>query len=452
MKMSESRPAYLVRGGGGPLRGACRAARDKSISHRAILLGGFAAGETVIEDPLDAIDVARSLDVVHRLGAWSTVRDGRLIVRGPVRPETGPWDLDAGASGTTARLALGLLAGQNVAARLDGGAGLRRRPMDRVTTPLAAMGARFRGDARTLPLQLAPGPGLRGFDHRLTVASAQVATACLFAGLFAEGETSVTVPGPCRDHTERMLPAFGVPVRRDGSTSVVSGPATLSPARIHVPVDLSSALYPLVAALLIPGSDLVLEGVGVNPTRTGALEVLARMGADITIGAERQEGGGEPVADLRARTSELRGADVPPELFPRLVDDVPILAVAAAAAVAGATTFHGAGELRVKESDRIESVAEMLRRFGARVSVTADSLTVLGGGALAAADIDAAEDHRVAMSAAILGATLPGETIVRDVDVVRQSYPGFAAALSQLGVDIAVLNRPARPEGAGPTA
>ncbi|MFG0320481.1 MAG: 3-phosphoshikimate 1-carboxyvinyltransferase, partial [Planctomycetota bacterium JB042] len=283
------RPSFRVRRADAPLRGRLVAARDKSITHRAILLGALADGETRIEAPLAAsADVARTVAAAERLGA-SVNRDGdALLVRGPVRRETSPWDLDAGASGTTARLLLGVLAGLGAASRLDGDRSLRRRPMARVTRRLAAMGARFSGAADALPVELLPGGALVGVDHELEVASAQVSSACLLAGLFASGTTRVTVPGPCRDHTERMFAAFSIPVRRDGRTSAVDGPVAPSPARLRVPVDLSSALYPAVLALLVPGSDLLLEEVGVNPTRTGALDVLTRMGADLAEEAPRR--------------------------------------------------------------------------------------------------------------------------------------------------------------------
>ncbi len=429
------RPAFRVRRAETPLRGRLVAARDKSITHRAILLGALADGESRIEAPLAAsADVARTVAAAERLGATVTLDGDALLVRGPVRRESAPWDLDAGASGTTARLLLGVLAGLGEACRLDGDPGLRRRPMARVTRRLVAMGARFSGPADALPIELLPGGSLAGVDHELEVASAQVASACLLAGLFASGTTRVTVPGPCRDHTERMFASFSIPVRRDGRTSAVEGPVAPSPARLRVPVDLSSALYPAVLSLLVPDSELLLEEVGVNPTRTGGLDVLARMGADVGTEAPRRFGE-EPVADLRVRASRLVGVDVGPELFPRLLDDVPILAVAAAAAE-GTTTFRGVGELRVKESDRVDSIAAMLRAFGGRVETTDDTLVVRGGARLSAGRVDARDDHRIAMAAVILAAVAPGTSRVTGVDVTAQSYPGFAAAMRGAGLDV----------------
>lgn len=437
-----------IAGGRCPLRGRLRPASDKSITHRGLILGALARGTTVVRGALDAEDVTATLRCIAALGAGVVRRADRVEVTGPVAALAAgrgpPAALDCGESGTTARLLLGAAAGRGIAARFDGAPALRARPMARVLRPLAAMGARFvpaGGDA--LPVELLPGERLVGCLHRPSVASAQVKSALLLAGLTADGVTEVREPEPSRDHTERMLPAFAVAVERGPRFARLTGPCALAAAEIDVPGDLSAALYFGVAALLLPGSDVVLEDVGVNPTRTGALDLLRAMGAQIDLGPVR-EVAGEPRADLRFRHSELAGADAPPELFPRLLDDVPVLAAAAACA-RGRTTFHGAAELRVKESDRIATVLALARAFGAEAEAGPDRLEIRGG-AIHPATAEAAGDHRVALAAAVLALAAPGVSRIRGFGAAAKSQPRFLEDLGRL-LDPAAVLVSGHPEG-----
>lgn len=417
------------------IKACIRVPGDKSISHRALLFGALARGETLVEGFLPAEDCWSTAQCLAALGV-GLVQEGPTTLRvqgvGPEglrEPET---VLDAGNSGTTMRLLLGVLAGQPFYAVLSGDASLRRRPMGRVVEPLTRMGAQIWGRAggQLAPLSIRGTRELCGIEYRLPVASAQVKSALLLAGLQAKGMTAVLEPSPSRDHTERLLAFFGVDVVRDGSWVKLRGPATLVGQRVEVPGDFSAAAFFLVAALLVPGSEIHLPGVGVNPTRTGLLDVLRAMGANITVEGVQQKGA-EPVADLRAATSELRAIEVGGALIPRLIDEVPILAVAATQA-RGTTVIRDAAELAVKESNRLQAMATELGRLGAKIEATADGLIIEGPTKLRGAACDSHGDHRVAMALAVAGLIAEGETVVRGADCIAISYPGFARELAGL--------------------
>jgi len=398
------------------------------------MLGALAQGETVIENFLAGQDCLSTLSCLRALGvtvegpAGGVVRVAGVGTDGLREPED---VLDAGNSGTTMRLMLGVLAGQPFFSVLTGDGSLRNRPMARVTEPLSAMGASImgrRGDSRA-PLAVRGGR-LTGRSFRTPTASAQVKSAILLAGLFADGVTAVTEPAPSRDHTERLLAAFGATVEQDGHRVAVPGRPVLRGRRVRVPGDLSSAAFMLVAAAILPGSDLTVEDVGLNPTRTGLLEVLAAMGADVTV-SERGETCGEPVGGIRVRSGGLSGTVVGGDLIPRLIDEIPVLAVAAACA-RGTTVIRDAAELRVKESDRIAGVAGLLAAMGADVRTTGDGLVVNGGRPLSGTVVDARGDHRLAMAGAVAGLAARGETVIPDGDVIDVSFPGFAGLLASL--------------------
>jgi 3-phosphoshikimate 1-carboxyvinyltransferase len=429
-----------------PLSGEIRVPGDKSISHRALMLGALAVGRTAISGLLEGEDVLATAAALNALGAAVvSAGNGRWTVDGVGvgglrEPEN---VLDLGNSGTSARLLLGILATHPLTAFVTGDASLRRRPMGRVTDPLSRFGARFltREGAR-LPLAVTGAVDPVPIVYRLPVPSAQVKSAVLLAGLNTPGATTVIEPQATRDHTERMLRHFGgavttEPAEGGGKRITVEGFPELAAAPITVPGDVSSAAFPLVAALLVPGSEVTIAGVGLNPLRAGLLECLREMGADIALVNQREEGG-EPVADLRARASALRGADIPAERAPRMIDEYPILAVAAACA-RGRTTMRGLAELRVKESDRLAAIATGLARCGVRVAVDGDSLSVDGdggppeGGAL----IEAELDHRIAMAFLVLGLASRLPVRIDDGAPIATSFPDFAQLINDLGGAIA---------------
>ncbi len=417
------------------LRGTLRAPGDKSISHRALLLGAVARGDTEILGFLESADCLATMEALRALGVVFERNDGRVSVRGAglhgLRPC--PHPLDLGNSGTAMRLLAGLLAGQRFASTLTGDESLCRRPMRRVVEPLRAIGAEVAaapGGTPPLAIGAAAGP-LHGARHELPLASAQVKSCLLLAGLYADGETVVVEPAPSRDHTERMLGAFGcVPAARAGGVAVAGG-AELRGARVEVPADLSSATFFMVAASIVADADVTLPGVGVNPTRAGGLAILRAMGADVEVGAERMMGG-EPVADIRVRAARLSGVDVAPHQVASAIDEFPALFIAAACA-AGTTRVSGAAELRHKESDRLEAMARGLRACGIKVATAADGL-VIEGGRLRGATVDSFGDHRVAMAFAVAGAAATGAVCVRDCANVGTSFPGFVEAANRVGL------------------
>jgi 3-phosphoshikimate 1-carboxyvinyltransferase len=420
----------------GPLRGLLRPPADKSISHRAALIAAMGDGETTIEGYLDAADTRSTLAAVAALGAEvegvdsqaiaPTIRIGGVGLRGAA-----PATVDVGNAGTLLRLLPGWLAGQETGEwTLDGDESIRRRPVDRVVEPLRLMGARLRcREDRLTPLEI-ESASLEGIDYEMPVASAQVKSCLLFAGLLAEGETRVLESLPSRDHTERMLAAAGADVRHDGNAVTVRRAERLEPAAIAVPADFSSAAFFVVAALLVPGSDVVLEGVGLNPTRVGLLAILGRMGAKLEV--EPGGGsGGEPVGRIRIRPSELRGTEVSGAEIPLAIDELPLVALAACFAT-GTTTIRDAAELRRKESDRIATVTEALTALGASIEATEDGMAIEGGEGLRGGGVDSHGDHRIAMLGAIAGLASGDGVAVEGMDAAAVSYPGFEADLGSL--------------------
>ena len=424
---------------GGALRGRLRVPGDKSISHRSIMLGALAEGVTEVSGFLEGEDSLATLRAFRQMGVEiDGPTEGRVTIRGVglrgLRPPAGP--LDLGNSGTSMRLMAGLLAGQGFECTLVGDASLSGRPMRRVTDPLASMGARIEATERgTAPLRIHPVPGLTGIHYEMPVASAQVKSSLLLAGLYAQGETCVIEPAPTRDHTERMLAGFGYAVRREGNRACVRGGGHLTACAIDVPADISSAAFFLVGASIAPGSDLVLEHVGLNPTRTGVLAILRQMGADIVVTNERDVGG-EPVGDLRVRAAPLRGIRIPEDQVPLAIDEFPALFVAAACAE-GETVLTGAEELRVKESDRIQVMADGLATLGVAARPTPDGI-VISGGAIGGGRIASHGDHRIAMSFAIAALRAGAAIAIDDCANVDTSFPGFAVLAAGAGLDIRV--------------
>jgi 3-phosphoshikimate 1-carboxyvinyltransferase len=393
-------------------------------------------GETTIEGYLDAADTRSTLAAVRALGATVLRADPKTVNRGlrirgvGLRGAT-PASIDVGNAGTLLRLLPGWLAGQETGSwTLDGDDSIRRRPVDRIAEPLASMGAKLScRENRFTPVALQGAP-LQGIRYELPVASAQVKSCLLFAGLLAEGETQVVEPLPTRDHTERMLAAAGAEIERDEGAVTVRPAARLEPHAIAVPADFSSAAFFIVAALLVPGSEVSLEGVGLNPTRTGLLEILARMGAEIEVEPEGEHGG-EPSARLRIRSAQLRGTEVGGEEIPLAIDELPLVALVACFAE-GETTIRDAGELRRKESDRIATVSEALTALGATVETSEDGMRIEGAGGLRGGAIDSHGDHRIAMLGAIAGLASTYGVEVAGMDAAAVSYPAFEADLDSL--------------------
>jgi 3-phosphoshikimate 1-carboxyvinyltransferase len=431
---------------GTPLSGCIRVPGDKSISHRALMFGALAEGRTRISGLLEGEDVLRTAAAMRALGA-EVVREGlgRWHVQGQGRGRlTEPADvLDMGNSGTAARLICGILASHPIFAVLTGDASLRSRPMKRVTDPLSACGARFTGRAGgRLPLAIEGAAETRPLNYRLPVASAQVKSAVLLAGLNAAGETRVEEPEATRDHTENMLRHFGadVSVEAQGAGRLIRlvGQPRLVAADILVPGDPSSAAFPLVAALIVPGSAVTIEGVGLNPLRTGLFATLLEMGADLTVTGERVEGG-EPVGDITARHGALRAVEVPRSRAPSMIDEFPVLSVAAAFAT-GTSRFRGLSELRVKESDRLAATAALLAVNGIGVEIEGDDLIVHGAGGVpppGGGTVLTHMDHRIAMSALVLGLGAQAAVTVDDAAFVDTSFPGFADLMRGLGAEMA---------------
>ena len=419
--------------GNGALRGEIRVAGDKSISHRGLLFGALATGETTLSGFLASEDTRATAGALRALGVvideGETVRITGVGLRGLHAPAGPLW---MGNSGTTTRLLLGVLAGQPFTSVLEGDPSLSRRPMDRVLIPLRQMGAVASGQGeKNSPPVTITGGALRPISYNSPVASAQLKSAILLAGLYADGVTTVTEPVKSRDHTERMLRGFGVEVVEDGLTVSVRGGQQLLGRHVAVPGDISSAAFFLVAGCIIPGAEIIVRHVGVNPTRAGIIDVLQAMGADLSITNEREEGG-EPVADLTVRHGQLHGVEIGGDIIPRLIDELPILAVAAAFAT-GTTTIRDAAELRVKESDRIVTVGNFLRDIGAMVVERADGMVITGGPTLHNATVDSAHDHRVAMSAAI-AALAAGVTVnINGAETIATSFPNFLELLGVLG-------------------
>ncbi|TXH70531.1 MAG: 3-phosphoshikimate 1-carboxyvinyltransferase [Lysobacteraceae bacterium] len=426
---------------GRPLRGRIRVPGDKSVSHRAIMLAALAEGVSRIDGFLEGEDTRSTAAVFQQLGVRIEAPSSQTrIVHGVgLRGLRGsPLPLDCGNAGTGMRLLAGALAGQSFDSVLIGDASLSKRPMRRVIEPLAEMGAIIDSENGGLPpLRIRGGRALRGIDYTLPVASAQVKSALLLAGLYADGETTVREAHPTRDYTERMLAAFGWPIEFEPGFARLRGAGAAAQALratdVHVPADFSSAAFFLAAASIVPGSDLTLEAVGMNPRRTGLLQALREMGADITVSAAREEGG-EAVADLRVRTARLRGIDVPVAWVPDMIDEFPAL-FAAAACAEGTTRISGAAELRVKESDRLGAMSVGLRALGIRVDETADGAEIHGGSPSAQARlvIDSRGDHRIAMAMAVAAQCCGEEIVIADVANVATSFPDFESLVRSIG-------------------
>jgi len=428
----------------GPLQGRVRVPGDKSISHRALILGAMTVGETTVVGLLEGEDVLHTADVMRALGArLERGGDGIWRIRGvgvggfvsPAAP------LDFGNSGTGCRLMLGAVAGNPVTATFDGDASLRKRPMWRVLDPLERMGACVLAEAEggRLPLTLQGAAEPIPITYESPVPSAQLKSAVLLAGLAAPGETTVIESEASRDHTERLMKYFGAkivsrPHGQHGRRITLQGQPELEPAPLVVPADPSSAAFPLVAALIVPGSDLVLEAVMTNPLRTGLIATLREMGANIEV-ADKRDDGGEEVADLRVRAGALKGVEVPAERAPAMIDEYPILAVAASFAE-GVTRMKGLQELRVKESDRLMATADMLRANGVAVEIEGDDLIVQGGRPAGGAEVLTHMDHRIAMSALVLGLASENAVRIDDSAFIATSFPGFVELMRSLGCDL----------------
>jgi 3-phosphoshikimate 1-carboxyvinyltransferase len=430
----------------GPLRGSLRPPADKSISHRAAMIAAMGEGETEIVGYLDAADTRSTLAAVQAVGAriideelaTDAVGSGdglgppRLRIAGVGLRGARSASIDVGNAGTLLRLLPGWLAGQPEGSwTLDGDDSIRKRPVDRVADPLRAMGARLGAREERLPPLEVEGAPLHGITYELPVASAQVKSCILFAALLAEGETRVVEPLPTRDHSERMLSAAGATIRREGDTVVAAPAERLEPGRIVVPADISSAAFFIVAGSIVSGSDLLLHDVGLNPTRTGLLTILERMGASGIEITPRGEEGGEPIGDIRIGHSALRGCEVGGADVPLAIDELPLVALAACFAE-GTTTIRDADELRRKESDRIAVVVDALSALGARIEATEDGMVIEGSGGLRGGAIDSHGDHRIAMLGAVAGVASEEGVAVGDMAAAAVSYPGFESDLGSL--------------------
>ncbi|TRY28155.1 3-phosphoshikimate 1-carboxyvinyltransferase [Brevibacillus sp. LEMMJ03] len=415
------------------IEGTVRVPGDKSISHRAVMFGALAEGTTTIEGFLPGADCLSTIDCFRRMGVDIEQEGDRVTVHGKgwYGLQEPSQHLDVGNSGTTIRLMAGILATQPFHAVMEGDESIAKRPMRRVIGPLRQMGAKIDGrkDGEYTPLSIRGGD-LQGISYQSPVASAQVKSAILLAGLQAKGVTSVTEPQLSRDHTERMLQAFGVKVVRDGLTVSVEGGQTLKGRAIRVPGDISSAAFLIAAVMMVPGSSLLIENVGINPSRTGIIDVVRAMGGRIELQNERVVNE-EPVADLLVTHAELRGIEIGGEIIPRLIDEIPVIAVMATQA-SGRTVIRDAEELRVKETDRIATVASQLSRFGAKVTPTPDGLIVEGATPLTGATIDSMGDHRIGMAMAIAGLAAAGETVIENDEAINVSFPGFADILAHI--------------------
>lgn len=423
---------------GSSLSGRIRVPGDKSISHRSIMLGSLAEGTTEVEGFLEGEDALATLQAFRDMGVViEGPHHGRVTIHGVglhgLKAPAGP--LYMGNSGTSMRLLSGLLAAQSFDTTLTGDASLSKRPMNRVAKPLREMGAVIEtGPEGRPPLTIKGGQRLAGMDYQMPMASAQVKSCLLLAGLYAEGKTSVTEPAPTRDHTERMLRGFGYPVDVEGSTATVESGHKLSATRIEVPADISSAAFFLVAASIAEGSELVLEHVGINPTRTGVIDILKLMGGDITLENQR-EVGGEPVADIRVRAVKLKGIEIPENLVPLAIDEFPVLFVAAACAE-GRTVLRGAEELRVKESDRIQVMADGLIALGVKAEPTPDGI-VIEGGTMGGGEVWAHGDHRIAMSFSVASLRASAPIRIHDCANVATSFPNFLVLAAEVGIQVA---------------
>jgi 3-phosphoshikimate 1-carboxyvinyltransferase len=424
---------------GGQMRGTARVPGDKSISHRSIMLGAIADGVTTVDGFLEGEDALSTLNAFRAMGVEiEGPENGRVLIHGVGRDglKAPAGDVYVGNSGTSMRLLAGLLAGQKFDVTMTGDESLSKRPMERVAKPLRDMGAVVEtAEGGRPPLTLRGGQSLKAIDYVLPMASAQVKSCVLLAGLYAEGETRTTEPAPTRDHSERMLRGFGYSVDVAGPVAKLQGGGRLTAVHIDVPADISSAAFFMVAASITPNADLTLEHVGINPTRVGVINILRAMGGDITVFNER-EVGGEPVADIRIRHAQLKGINIPEDQVPLAIDEFPVLFVAAACAE-GQTVLTGAEELRVKESDRIQVMADGLQAMGISAVPTEDGI-VIQGGQITGATVASHHDHRIAMSFAVASLRATDPIRVTGCDNVATSFPNFVNLAAGLGMNIEV--------------
>ena len=426
---------------GGALRGELRVPGDKSMSHRSIMLGALAEGVTEVSGFLEGEDSLATLRAFREMGVEiEGPENGKVTIHGvgmnglsqPDKP------LDLGNSGTSMRLLSGLLAGQSFDVTLTGDASLSGRPMKRVIDPLTLMGANIEtNDAGTAPLHIKGGASLQAISYELPMASAQVKSCVLLAGLYAEGKTCTKEPAPTRDHTERMLQGFSYSVERDGPTACVQGGGQLIACALDVPADISSTAFFLVGASIAENSDLTLKHVGINETRDGVITILRLMGADIEV-FNQHDVGGEPVADIRVRSAKLKGINIPEDQVPLAIDEFPAIFIAAACAE-GETVLTGAEELRVKESDRIQVMADGLNILGVDAQATADGIRIQGGN-IGGGHVDSHGDHRIAMSFAMAALRATGDILIDDCDNVNTSFPDFVGLASAVGLNVSVVN------------
>lgn len=442
--MQNTKINFVTQPGSRAVQGCIRVPGDKSISHRSIMLGALAEGITRVKGFLEGEDALATLQTFRDLGVLiEGPHNGEVTINGVgikgLKQPQGP--LYLGNSGTSMRLLAGILAAQSFDTELTGDASLSKRPMGRVADPLRLMGAEIEtAEGGRPPLKIKGGKQLKGITYDLPMASAQVKSCLLLAGLWAEGETRVTEPAPTRDHTERMLQGFGYPVFKQGATAAVQGGGKLLAADIDIPSDISSATFFMVAAAISPGSDLTLEHVGINPTRDGVINILRLMGADLELSNQRDVGG-EPVADIRVRYAPLKGIDIPEDQVPLAIDEFPALFIAASCAQ-GTTRLSGAEELRVKESDRIQVMADGLLDLGVDCTVLEDGIIIQGKGdqaeVFSSAEIVCHHDHRIAMSFAVAGLRASGSIIIKDCATVNTSFPGFAELARSVGFKLDV--------------
>jgi len=415
------------------INGTIRVPGDKSISHRAVMFGALAKGTTRIEGFLTGADCLSTIQCFKQMGIEIEQEEDRVTVQGKgwYGLQEPAARLDVGNSGTTIRLMAGIMATQPFHVVMEGDESIAKRPMRRVIGPLRQMGAKIDGrkEGEFTPLSIRGG-GLTGISYESPVASAQVKSAILLAGLQAQGETSVTEPHLSRDHTERMLQAFGVQVERDGLTVRVKGGQELQGRDIQVPGDISSAAFLIAAVMMVPGSSLLIENVGINPSRTGIIDVVRQMGGGLELLNERVVNE-EPVADLKVTYAPLHGIEIAGDIIPRLIDEIPVIAVMATQAT-GQTVIRDAQELKVKETDRIATVVSQLGKFGAQVEPTDDGMMISGTSKLKGAVIDSMGDHRIGMAMAIAGLAAEGETQIENDEAIAVSFPGFAELLERI--------------------
>jgi len=405
---------------------------DKSISHRAVMFSALAKGITEITGLSLGLDVKSTINCLRQMSVSINFENGiaKVYGRGHLGLKKPQVVLDAGNSGTTIRLLSGILAGQKFSSTISGDESLRRRPMKRIIEPLRKMGAEIQSTQDEYAPLTIQGAVLNAWDHRLNVASAQVKSCLLLAGMYARGTTSITEPVKSRDHTERMLSALGAGIGINDNTVTIEGFPLLQALSMHVPGDISSAAFFMVAATLIPNSDLIIKNVGINPTRSGLIDILRSMGASIEYDQIRVINY-EPFCDVKIKSAELTGASITRDMIPRLIDELPILAVAATQA-RSETIIRDAKELRYKESDRIQAIVRNLRKMGGTVEELPDGMIIPGNQQLQGAALDSYGDHRIAMAFAVLGTILPGETVIENAECVEISYPGFFIQLEDL--------------------